>query len=295
MRFMRFLVCFVLFAVGLETQARTHMVRPGDSMDRLTELYGVSAAQIQAANGLATPTLPPGVVLQIPATVAPPMVRETRAAEPVSIRPATQIPTARPVPVEEPALPPVMIEQEESLTSIPAPAEPVREIERREPKVSSGDAFSSAIERAAGTRYNGRWTPPGENGSWVMDCSNTARWLQREVRGVELPRTASDQYEWLRKRRKLWKIGTNERTLRKKLQPGDLLFWENTYKPVRKPAITHVMTYLGTDSSGRMRMAGSQSSKGVNVYTFKPGMKMGGYNWFLWFRREGKFVAYGRP
>src|SRR5262249_48823056 len=25
--------------------------------------------------------------------------------------------------------------------------------------------------------YNGGWTPPGESNSWVMDCSNTCRWL----------------------------------------------------------------------------------------------------------------------
>lgn len=282
---MRFFICLLLLASATAAQARTHMVRPGDTMGRLVELYGVSSTEIQIANGLATPALPPGVVLQIPAAAAPSVARETRVAEPVSIRPATQIPTAPPVPMVDP---------------IPAPAppprpEPAPETERREPRESSANSFAQAINRASGTRYNGRWTPPGERSAWVMDCSNTSRWLQREVRGVELPRTASDQYEWLRKRRKLWKTGTSERKLRKKLEPGDLLFWENTYKPVRKPAITHVMTYLGTDSAGRMRMAGSQSSKGVNVYTFKPDMKMGGYNWFLWFRREGKFVAYGRP
>ncbi len=285
MRVMKYLVCLFLFAGLSGAQARTHMVRPGDTMGRLTELYGVSASQIQAANGLPTAALPPGVVLRIPVSTAAPVPRETRAAEPVSIRPATQIPTARPGPVADPTPAP----------QPPPRAEPTPGIERRQPPESSANSFTQAINRASGTRYNGRWTPPGESGAWVMDCSNTARWLQREVRGVELPRTASGQYEWLRKRRKLWKIGTSERKLRKKLQPGDLLFWENTYKPVRKPAITHVMTYLGTDSSGQMRMAGSQSSKGVNVYNFKPDLKMGGYNWFLWFRREGKFVAYGRP
>jgi hypothetical protein len=55
------------------------------------------------------------------------------------------------------------------------------------------------------------------------------------------------------------------------------------------------MVYLGTDSSGRMQMAGSQGSRGVDTYTFDPTLKMGSYPFFLWFRREGSFVAYGRP
>ncbi|MGC1479618.1 MAG: NlpC/P60 family protein [Chthoniobacterales bacterium] len=289
-------------------QSRTHMVRPGETMSALVDRYGVPAATIQAANNLPSARLPPGVMLRIP-----PAPLETRPAEPVAVRPAAAIPVAPPVPVEEVQVrevervaPPVRVaEPEPEPESLPPEdkpelsTEPANVPERvaapgAKPEVG-GAAFARAIAQASGTRYNGRWTPPGESRPWVMDCSNTARWLHREVRGVELPRTASSQYEWLRKRRKLWRIGTNEKTLRKKLQPGDLLFWENTYKPVRKPAITHVMTYLGTDSSGRMKMAGSQSSKGVNVYNFTPGLKMGGYNSFLWFRRHGKFVAYGRP
>jgi cell wall-associated NlpC family hydrolase len=81
------------------------------------------------------------------------------------------------------------------------------------------------------------------------------------------------------------------RTLRR----GDLLFWEHTYRPVRKPPVTHVMMYLGRDPQGRMWMAGSQGSRGVGIYEFRPKMKMGGYPWFLWFRREGKFLGYARP
>ena len=55
------------------------------------------------------------------------------------------------------------------------------------------------------------------------------------------------------------------------------------------------MVYLGRDPQGRMWMAGSQGSRGVGVYEFRPKMKMGSYPWFLWFRREGKFVGYARP
>ncbi|HVE15313.1 MAG TPA: NlpC/P60 family protein [Chthoniobacterales bacterium] len=156
-------------------------------------------------------------------------------------------------------------------------------------------ADAIAIPASQNIRYNGRWVPPGENSVWVMDCSNTSRWLYREVRGINLPRTASDQYEWLRTRHRLWRIGPNEAALRKRLRPGDLLFWEHTYKPPRRPPVTHVMVYLGTDEHGRMLMAGSQGASGPDTYQFKPAKKMGGYRFFFFFHRDGRFVAYGRP
>lgn len=140
----------------------------------------------------------------------------------------------------------------------------------------------------AGVEYGERWTPPGQTRAWVMDCSNTVRWFYANALGKALPRTASDQYEALRTEGRL---GSDLQGLK----PGDLLFWENTYKPTRRPPITHVMVYLGRDASGRMMMAGSQGSHGVDVYAFEPSRPMGGYNWFLWFKKKGKFVAYGRP
>jgi len=155
-------------------------------------------------------------------------------------------------------------------------------------------ADAIAIPAAQNLSYNARWVPPGESETWVMDCSNTSRWLYREVRGINLPRTASDQYELLRKRGHLWRT-RDERTLRKHLRPGDLLFWENTYKPKRKPPVTHVMVYLGTDARGRMMMAGSQGASGPDIYVFNPAKKMGGYRFFFFFQRDGRFVAYGRP
>ncbi|MDD5200305.1 MAG: NlpC/P60 family protein [Terrimicrobiaceae bacterium] len=160
---------------------------------------------------------------------------------------------------------------------------------------SNGFAEAIAIPAAQNVRYNGRWVPPGEPSPWVMDCSNTSRWLYREVRGIELPRTASDQYEWLRARHRLWRARPDAASLRRRLQTGDLLFWENTYRPERRPPVTHVMLFLGTDERGRMMMAGSQGASGPDTYEFQPAKKMGGYRFFFFFRRDGRFVAYGRP
>lgn len=148
---------------------------------------------------------------------------------------------------------------------------------------------------ASGVEYGAAWTPPGEGAAWKMDCSNTVRWLYASTLGKSLPRTASAQYEALRAKGRLWQRGGLNPLWMKGLKPGDLLFWENTYRPARKPPITHVMVFLGRDESGRMWMAGSQGSRGVDVYVFDPAQPMGGYNWFLWFKKKGRFIAYGRP
>ena len=110
--------------------------------------------------------------------------------------------------------------------------------------------------RGHGLRYSAAWVPPGEATAWTMDCSNTARYLVRRTRGIELPRTASDQYQFVRQRGRLKRVGgifggvPEEGWWAKRLRPGDLLFWEHTYKPKRKPPVTHVMVYLGRDASG---------------------------------------------
>jgi len=168
---------------------------------------------------------------------------------------------------------------------------------RAEPAEPAPMSFGDAIEIPAreNVGYDEHWVPPGENRAWLMDCSNTTRWLYREVRDMDIPRTASDQYEWLRMHHRLWRTRPDSASLKHRLRPGDLLFWENTYRPERRPPVTHVMVYLGQDTRGRMLMAGSQRSSGPDVYYFVPEKKVGGYRFFFFFHRSGQFVAYGRP
>jgi cell wall-associated NlpC family hydrolase len=128
-----------------------------------------------------------------------------------------------------------------------------------------------------------------------MDCSNATRWIYQQVYGRQLPRTASAQYEYFLKRGEFRRTRPNAQKLRQVLRPGDLLFWEHTYRPKRKPPVTHVMTYLGHDPAGRMLMVGAQSSRGLDIYHFDPEVSLGGYRWFLWFRRESRFIGYARP
>lgn len=158
-----------------------------------------------------------------------------------------------------------------------------------------GLRLEEAARSLATIPYNGSWNPPGAAAPWVMDCSNTVRWLYLGTTGTALPRTASAQYETLRAARRLWRVKASDTRWHRHLRPGDLLFWENTYRPRRHPPITHVMVYLGRGPDGVMRMAGSQGSRGVDIYTFRPTAAYGGFSWFLWFRKSGKFVAFGRP
>ena len=155
--------------------------------------------------------------------------------------------------------------------------------------------------QAQGIRYGGSFVPPGENSAWRMDCSNAARYLMRQTRGVELPRTASEQYNYVRSNGRLKRVGglfggvPDTGWWAKRLRPGDLLFWEHTYKPQRKPPVTHVMVYLGRGESGELLMAGSQNSRGVGIYKLKPRVPYGGHGGFLGlFKKKGKLVAYGR-
>lgn len=134
-----------------------------------------------------------------------------------------------------------------------------------------------------------------------MDCSNAARYLMRETRGIELPRTASDQYNYVRRNGRIKRVGglfggvPDTSWWANRLQPGDLLFWEHTYKPQRKPPVTHVMVYLGRGERGELLMAGSQNSRGVGIYQLKPRVPYGGHGGFFGlFKKKGKLVAYGR-
>jgi cell wall-associated NlpC family hydrolase len=152
-----------------------------------------------------------------------------------------------------------------------------------------------------GISYGGPFMPPGESSVWRMDCSNAARYLVRQTRGIELPRTASEQYNYVRRNGRLKRAGglfggvPDSGWWAKRLRPGDLLFWEHTYKPQRKPPVTHVMVYLGRGESGELLMAGSQNSRGVGIYKLKPRVPYGGHGGFLGlFKKKGKLVAYGR-
>ncbi len=144
---------------------------------------------------------------------------------------------------------------------------------------------------------------PGESEPWMMDCSNTVRYICKDALGLDVSRVASGQYWELDQAGKITKAPTTlngkvdtERLL-DQMASGDLVFWEWTYDIKRSPPITHVMIYLGRDKQGRPRMAGSSSGKngGVGIYTFDPNVNMGGVRGaFGDYKRKARFVGFGR-
>lgn len=249
-----------------------HVVEEGDTLPRLVWQYRVSENAIRRANQLTSDTLHPGQVLTIPSAEATSSVPPPAPSSPPATAPVATAPVAV---ATEPA----------ALARSTRPTD----LQRVARQLGAKNIAYAASHR-----------PAGENQSWSMDCSNTARLFFRRLAGVDLPRTASDQYRWLEQAGRLWRLPRNARRqqqwLHKELKPGDLLFWEHTYRPVRRPPVTHVMVYLGLDEQGRRQMFGAQGSRGVNFYQVDPHLRMGGYStWLGLIRREGRLTAVGRP
>ena len=112
-----------------------------------------------------------------------------------------------------------------------------------------------------------------------MDCSGTVYFVLQADGITDVPRTASEQYVWVRK------AGTFESVISKKMgsfeldgmRPGDLLFWTGTYSTDRDPPVTHSMIYLGRrKSDGKQVMFGASDGRsydgrkiwGVSVFDF---------------------------
>lgn len=114
-----------------------------------------------------------------------------------------------------------------------------------------------------------------------MDCSGTIYHVLQKFGLKETPRQSDEMYRWT------WEAGTfrafNGKTAdtweMKQLAPGDLLFWTNTVgKTDRNPPITHVMMYLGRQTTDdKPVMFGASDGRsydgiqrwGVSVFDFQ--------------------------
>jgi cell wall-associated NlpC family hydrolase len=156
--------------------------------------------------------------------------------------------------------------------------------------------------------YSQSWQPPGHPYVITMDCSNTIRYIVWKVFGLNLPRTASDQYVILRQKNKVRSVPTkpdgtvDADRLMASLRSGDLLFWVWWYIVPRDPPIRHVMIYLGRKKNGQAMIAGSsqrhdgERGGGVDVYAFDPNAPCGNAkNFFNFVTHRGRLVAYARP
>ena len=299
-------------------EVKTYTGQKGDTLWKISRKCNVSVDILKKTNHLTTDTIAVGSSLTLPenssakglSTLAPQVkpqaaaivapVEEVRRAEAV---PAIHPPVVAtfPVAVNEPASPTSMV------AVIPAAYTPGGPTQAELQQRFLAETKSLAL---MGVGYDKDWTPPGQDEAWDMDCSNTSRYLYRKVAGVSMQRTASDQYYDLHQEGRAWDAPLDAdgvpdvAWLDSHLRVGDLLFWQNTYKPRRDPAVTHVMIYLGKNSRGQRLMAGSQtaggffntSGSGPDVYIFKPTASVGGYYKNLGFTHvSGRFVAFGRP
>jgi cell wall-associated NlpC family hydrolase len=93
------------------------------------------------------------------------------------------------------------------------------------------DATDARVQAlAVALKQQGKPYVWGAAGPDAFDCSGLVQWAFRQM-GVTVPRTAQQQFDWAPP------VSSTA------LQPGDLLFFENTYPSIER--ITHVGIYAG--------------------------------------------------
>ncbi len=133
-----------------------------------------------------------------------------------------------------------------------------------------------------------------------MDCSGTIYYILRESGHPDAPRTASQQYAWVRRQGNFRAVLSQEPESFEldSLEPGDLLFWSGTYKIERDPPVTHSMIYLGKEKKdGHKVMVGASNGRsyrgkkrwGVSVFDFKAGSSNPDPG-----KTGARFVGYGK-
>lgn len=112
-----------------------------------------------------------------------------------------------------------------------------------------------------------------------MDCSGTIYFLLQKMGMSDVPRSASQQYVWVRRADVFHSVVSTRLDSFEldALRPGHLLFWTGTYSVDVDPPVTHTMIYLGkARSDGRPLMVGASDGRtfrgdkkfGVSVFDF---------------------------
>ena len=153
--------------------------------------------------------------------------------------------------------------------------EDIRDFDKNPPQVQQLlRAALELTERKLGYLYGS--ADPAKGG---MDCSGTIYFLLQKAGIAEPPRSASEQYVWVRKLNTFQAVVSNQPDSfeLEALRPGDLLFWTGTYSVKNDPPVTHTMIYLGkARSDGLPLMVGSSDGRayrgekqfGVSVFDF---------------------------
>ena len=187
--------------------APRYAVKQGDTLLSIADAFGVRPSVIQVANNLLNPDmLQVGAELSIPGgkVPAPKAQQGTPPAPAPAARPAAPAPTAKAVPPPPPPAP------------APAPAAS---------GTATGDHIAALSQRYVGYRYVWGGTSPNTG----FDCSGFVWYVYKQA-GVSIPRAPLEG-----------QLGAGPRISMDKLLPGDLVFWQNTYKA----GLSHVGIYLG--------------------------------------------------
>ncbi len=112
-----------------------------------------------------------------------------------------------------------------------------------------------------------------------MDCSGTMYYLLTSNGVKDVPRSADEMYQWVKKADTLYQVHAHDFNSSEfsELKPGDLLFWSGTYDKGNVNSITHVMLYLGQNAKHERLMFGASDGRtyqnkkmwGVSVFDFK--------------------------
>lgn len=155
-------------------------------------------------------------------------------------------------------------------------AEDLKDFEKQPERVKN--MITAALELSKqGLVYKYGSADPAQGG---MDCSGSINYLLREQGYKNVPRDASGQYVWARKNGEFYAVISKKADSFEfsDLKPGDLLFWNGTYKVERDPPVTHSMIYLGLhQKTGLPVMWGASDGRsyegkarwGVGVFDFK--------------------------
>lgn len=104
------------------------------------------------------------------------------------------------------------------------------------------NAPSTRVVALARTQVGRPYVWGGASPTTSFDCSGLVQWVYREI-GISLPRTAQEQFD------------ATLRISSEQLQPGDLVFFSDTYPTTSAAFVTHVGIYVG---NGRMINAPSE-------------------------------------
>lgn len=236
-----------------QASGTTYTVKAGDTLYSIASSFKVPLVELSSANGITDPSrVRVGQQLSIPAgrqgqPGAPvPSAAQTPVPPPTATRPPAT-PTAVPTPVRT-AVP----------TPVPPKATPVPPAAPPPAGSSRGAQIAAIAQKYLGYKYQwGGHSPAG------FDCSGFTWYVYKEA-GLNVPN-----------HNLAGQMNAGPRIPREQLQPGDLVFFQNTYAP----GLSHSGVFLG---SGRF----------INAETEKAGVQVRALSDPYW---SSRFLGGSRP